>query len=72
MKQDTPQTPVQKNQTIELEIADLGNQGEGIGRYEGFTIFVEGALPKERVKALVVKVKRHYGYGKLLKVLRPS
>ena len=72
MKRDALQPPVQKNQTIEIEIVDLGNQGEGIGRYEDFTVFVEGALPGERVRVLMVKVKRRYGYGKLLKVLQPS
>ena len=64
MRQDALQPPVQKNQTIEIEIADLGNQGEGIGRYEDFTVFVEGALPGERVRVLMVKVKRRYGYAK--------
>ena len=29
-----------KNQTVEIEITDLGTDGEGIGRYEGFTLFV--------------------------------
>ena len=72
MRQDALQPPVQKNQTIEIEIADLGNQGEGIGRYEDFTVFVEGALPGERVRVLLVKVKRRYGYAKLLKILQPS
>ena len=72
MRQDALQPPVQKNQTIEIEIADLGNQGEGIGRYEDFTVFVEGALPGERVRVLMVKVKRRYGYAKLLKILQPS
>ena len=41
--------PVEKNQEILLTIDDLGSKGEGIGRYEGFTVFVEGALPKEVV-----------------------
>ncbi len=51
---------------------DLGNQGRGFGWYEDFTVFVEGALPGERVRILMVKVKRRYGWGKLLEVLQPS
>ena len=41
--------PVEKNQEILLTIDDLGSKGEGIRRYEGFTVFVEGALPTEVV-----------------------
>nr|MBA2727956.1 TRAM domain-containing protein [Parachlamydiaceae bacterium] len=35
------------DQQITLTIEDLGSHGEGVGRCEGFTIFVEGALPGE-------------------------
>lgn len=64
--------PVQKNQEYEINIEDLGNNGEGIGRVDGYTVFVEGALPGERVKVLMVKTKKHYGYGKLRGILKPS
>lgn len=64
--------PVQKNQEYEITIEDLGNNGEGIGRIEGYTVFVEGALPGERVRVLMVKTKKHYGYGKLREILEPS
>ena len=49
--------PVEKNQEILLTIDDLGSKGEGIGRYEGFTVFVEGALPKEVVWVRIVQVR---------------
>lgn len=64
--------PVQKNQEYEITIEDLGNNGEGIGRIEGYTVFVEGALPGERVRVLMVKTKKHYGYGKFREILEPS
>ncbi|MBM6828850.1 23S rRNA (uracil(1939)-C(5))-methyltransferase RlmD [Anaerotignum lactatifermentans] len=64
--------PVQKNQEYEINIEDLGNNGEGIGRIDGYTVFVEGALPGERVRVLIVKTKKHYGYGKLREILMPS
>jgi len=63
---------VKKNEQYEMTITDLGTNGEGIGKIDGFTYFVEGALPGERVKILAVKVKKSYGYGKLLEVLAPS
>ena len=61
-----------KNQTVEIEITDLGTDGEGIGRYEGFTLFVKGALPGELVRAQVLKVNRNYGYAKPVEYLRVS
>ena len=70
MAKATP--PLQKNQQIELDISALGSQGQGIGRYEGYAVFVEGALAGEIVRAQVIKVTASYGVGKLLSVFSPS
>ncbi len=64
--------PVEKNKSYEMQIDALGSNGEGIGRIEGYTMFVEGVLPGERVRVLAVKVKKNFGYGKLLEILQPS
>lgn len=64
--------PVEKNQTYEMQIDALGSNGEGIGRIDGYTVFVEGALPGETIRVLIVKVKKNYGYGKLLEILTVS
>lgn len=64
--------PVHKNQVIQLKIQDLGNQGEGIGRFQEFTIFVEGALPGEEVEVRIVRVCKNFAYGKLLQVVQAS
>ena len=64
--------PVEKNKTYEIKIAALGSNGEGIGRIEGYTVFVEGALPPETCRVLIVKTRKHFGYGKLLEILTPS
>ncbi|WMI82344.1 23S rRNA (uracil(1939)-C(5))-methyltransferase RlmD [Anaerotignum sp. MB30-C6] len=64
--------PVEKNKTYEMIVDALGSNGEGIGRIEGFTIFVEGALPEETIKVLILKTKKSYGYGKLLEIISPS
>lgn len=63
---------LQKNQIILLCIDDLGSKGEGIGHYNGFAVFVEGALPTEQVRALIIKVNASYAVGKLLEVMKPS
>lgn len=65
-------TPVRKNDEVIADIVGISHTGEGVGRVEGFTLFIRGALPKERVKAKVLKVKKQYGYAKLLEVLEPS
>lgn len=71
VKPESP-APVDKNQTVIADIVGLGHEGEGVGRVDGFTLFIPGALPGEKVRALVVKVKKQFGYAKLLEVLEPS
>ena len=65
-------TELKKNQEIELLIESLGNNGEGIGHVDGYTLFVNGALPGERVIIRIVKLKKSYGYGRLLSVTESS
>lgn len=64
--------PIEKNKTYEIEIDALGSAGEGIGRIDGYTVFVEGALPGEKCLVLLVKARKSFGYGKLLEILTPS
>ena len=66
------QVPVAKNRDYEMKIDNLGMNGEGIGRIKGFTMFVPGALPGEKIRIKAVKVGKRYGYGKLLEVIEPS
>ena len=55
-----------------LKINGLGSNGEGVGRFNGLTIFVEGALPNEMVDVEIVTSKKNYSVGKLKKILRIS
>lgn len=64
--------PVSKNQTITTEIIGMTHEGEGVGRVDGFTLFVQGALPGEVVRAKVIKVKKQYGYARLEGIVEPS
>ncbi|MGW9128654.1 23S rRNA (uracil(1939)-C(5))-methyltransferase RlmD [Paenibacillus chitinolyticus] len=64
--------PVEKNGEYTAEIIGIGHDGEGVGRVEGFTLFVPGALPGELVRLKVLKLKKQYGYAKLLEVLESS
>ena len=67
-----PEIPVTKNQDYEMNIERLGTNGEGVGRVDGFTVFVEGALAGERVLVKIVKIARTYAYGKLLHIIQKS
>lgn len=64
--------PVSKNDEVVLDIIGLTHEGEGVGRAEGYTLFVQGALPGEKVRAKVLKTKKQYGYAKLLELVQPS
>ena len=45
-----------KNQIVTITIEDIGNDGEGIGKYEGYTLFVKGAVVGDVAKVKVLKV----------------
>ncbi|WP_284642068.1 23S rRNA (uracil(1939)-C(5))-methyltransferase RlmD [Paenibacillus silviterrae] len=64
--------PVEKNGEYIADIIGIGHEGEGVGRVNGFTLFIVGALPGERVRVKVLKVKKQYGYAKLLEILEAS
>ncbi|WP_245855692.1 23S rRNA (uracil(1939)-C(5))-methyltransferase RlmD [Paenibacillus rigui] len=64
--------PVEKNGEYEADIVGIGHEGEGVGRVSGYTLFIPGALPGERVLVKAVKLKKQYGYGKLLRIIQAS
>lgn len=64
--------PVAKNDETVIEIIGMNHDGEGVGRAEGYTLFVAGALPGEKVRVKVLKTKKQYGYAKLLEIITAS
>ena len=63
---------MKKNDEFEIDITDIGNDGEGIGKYEGMTFFIKGGVPGDRVLAGATKLKKTYGYARLVKVIKAS
>ena len=61
-----------KNDIVTLEILDCGTDGEGIGKADGFTVFVKDAVIGDTVTAKIMKAKKNYGYGRLMEILKPS
>ena len=66
------QIPVQKGKTYMIDVVRLGTSGEGVGKYNGFTIFIPGALPGEAVEARIILVKKQYAAAKLLRIVTVS
>ncbi|WCN37449.1 23S rRNA (uracil(1939)-C(5))-methyltransferase RlmD [Aneurinibacillus uraniidurans] len=64
--------PLTKNETVEITIEDISHEGNGVGRYEGYTLFVPGALAGERVRVRATKLKKQFGYARILEIIEPS
>lgn len=63
---------LKKDDCVTLHIEDIGTNGEGIGKADGFTLFVKDAVVGDVIEAKVMKLKKNYGYARLMKVLEPS
>jgi len=61
-----------KNDIISVRITDMGKDGEGIGKIDGFPFFIKGAVIGDLVEASVMKVKKGYAFARLLRVIEPS
>ncbi|MGO2852865.1 MAG: TRAM domain-containing protein, partial [Tetragenococcus koreensis] len=64
--------PIEKNQELEVTIVDLTHLGMGIAKIEGYPIFIENALPQEKVRIRVLKVGKKFGFGKVLTLIQES
>jgi len=63
---------MKKNDIFDLEITDMGVDGEGIGHFDGMTFFVKDALIGDVIRARATKLKKNYGYARVEEVLTPS
>lgn len=63
---------LKKNQEILLTIEDFTREGEGLGKYQGFPFFVKDTVIGDKVKVSITKLKKNYGYARLLSIIEPS
>ncbi len=63
---------VKRGREIELQIEGLAFGGKGIARVDGFAVFVERAVPGDRVKARVFKKKKSFAEARVTELLAPS
>ena len=63
---------MKKNDMVVVTIEDIGINGEGIGKVDGYTLFIKDAVIGDKIEAKITKAKKNYGYARLMKVLEPS
>ena len=63
---------MKKNEIYTVTIEDMSHTGEGIGKAEGFTLFVKDAIIGDVAKVKITKLKKTYGYARLMEILAPS
>ena len=61
-----------KNDLCQVTIEDMGTEGEGVGKIDGYTLFIKDAVIGDKVEAKIMKAKKNYAYARLEKVLSPS
>ncbi|MEL6224548.1 MAG: 23S rRNA (uracil(1939)-C(5))-methyltransferase RlmD [Cyanobacteria bacterium J06627_8] len=62
----------QQGTCIDLDIQDLSNRGDGVGRWGDRVVFVPDAVPGDRLRVRLVHTKPSYGHGKIQQILAPS
>ncbi|MBR6977050.1 MAG: 23S rRNA (uracil(1939)-C(5))-methyltransferase RlmD, partial [Lachnospiraceae bacterium] len=63
---------MEKNDILTVTIEDLTAEGEGVGKADGFPLFIKDTVPGDVVCCSVMKMKKGYGYARLLEILTPS
>ncbi|MCT4507273.1 MAG: 23S rRNA (uracil(1939)-C(5))-methyltransferase RlmD [Tepidibacter sp.] len=55
-----------------VDIVDIGHTGVGIGKFEGFTVFVEGGVIQDKIEVKTIKSKKNYAEGEIVKIIEKS
>ena len=63
---------LKKNDKVTIRIEDISKDGEGIGKADGFALFVKDTVPGDFVEAGIMKLKKNYGYARMIRVIEPS
>lgn len=63
---------LKKNDKVMIRIEDMSKDGEGIGKADGFALFVKDTVPGDLAEAVIMKLKKKYGFARLIRVLEPS
>lgn len=72
MVKEEKKNEIKKNDVFELLIEDMSEDGAGIGRLDGYIWFVKDAVIGDRIEAGAMKMKKNYGFARLVRILEPS
>ena len=61
---------MKKNDVVTVEVTDIGIGGEGIGKVDGYTLFIKDAVIGDTVEVKVMKAKKNYGYARLMRTFK--
>lgn len=65
-------TNYKRNDQVQLDIVDLTHTGEGVGKVEGYAVFVDGCVPGDEVKVRLTTIKKQYAIGEVLQFYKES
>ncbi len=63
---------MKKEEIYQIVIEDMSHSGEGIGKVDGFPLFVKDAIIGDKVEAKIIKAKKNYAFARLMKIIKPS
>ena len=63
---------MEKNQECIIKIEDMSLEGEGVGRLDGYALFVKDTVIGDEVRVKIIKANKTYGYARLMEVITPS
>src|SRR5690349_7995508 len=72
MTMTAPLTRPSRGDELELVVDSLAHGGAGVARRDGYVVFVAGAVPGDRVLAVVGKAKKAYAEARAIEILEPS
>lgn len=61
-----------KDREYEVDVVDIGQGGVGIGKHDGFTVFVDGGLISDKLKVKITKSKKNYAVGEIVEIIEKS
>lgn len=61
-----------KDREYEVDVVDIGQGGVGIGKHDGFTVFVDGGLISDKLKVKITKSKKNYAVGEIVGIVEKS
>ena len=63
---------VEKNDIVVVDILDMNQDGEGVGKVNGYPLFIKDTVIGDKAEVKVIKALKSFGYGRLMRIIEPS